>query len=368
MVRELVLHVGLMKSGTSHLQALLAAQRDTLALRGVLFPGPTWADQAAGVREFLAPGGPGPRWARLRGQILAHPGAVLVSMEFLGPAPRPAIERLLAELGHPELRVVITARDLARSLSSMWQESLQNGHSWTWEEYLDAAEAARPGERGSQAGSAGAGTHFWRRQGLARVVRNWSAVAGTDGVTVVTVPPAGSPSGVLEERFAGACGVPIETGLDLDRRNESLGLASSLALRQLNENLDARGRAYPAGAYVRKRVVAKTVLAARRAAESPLRVDPMPWMHQESTRLRAAVERAGVGVVGDLDDLVPRPVPGVGVGEVDGADVAASALAALAELVVLYADTNPRQGLAAGVHAAEAGGGDPVPFAEPPPG
>ena len=43
MAERVVVHIGLMKSGTTFLQGRLDANREQLAAQGVLFPGPTGA-------------------------------------------------------------------------------------------------------------------------------------------------------------------------------------------------------------------------------------------------------------------------------------------------------------------------------------
>jgi hypothetical protein len=53
MARRVVLHVGLMKSGTTFIQGRLNASRATLADQKVLFPGPSWARHARAVSDFM---------------------------------------------------------------------------------------------------------------------------------------------------------------------------------------------------------------------------------------------------------------------------------------------------------------------------
>ena len=147
MSERVVLHVGAMKSGTSYLQGLLYANKPALAGRGVLVPGDAWSHQVRAVRQVLAPGRhPGtPRWKALADEIRSAPGTAVVSMEYLGPAKRSAAEQIVADLGGSDVRVVFTVRDLNRSLASMWQETVQNGRSWTWDEYVADARRKRPG-------------------------------------------------------------------------------------------------------------------------------------------------------------------------------------------------------------------------------
>ena len=88
------------------------------------------------------------------------------------------------------MRVVVTARDLNRTLVSMWQETIQNGRTWTWAEYVADAEAKRPRAGAGAADRRTPGGTFWRQQDLVRMVADWSGVVGTDNVALATVPPA----------------------------------------------------------------------------------------------------------------------------------------------------------------------------------
>ena len=53
MADKVVLHVGLMKSGTTFLQRQLFAHQSTLRDRGTLVPGTKWGDQVTAVSDGL---------------------------------------------------------------------------------------------------------------------------------------------------------------------------------------------------------------------------------------------------------------------------------------------------------------------------
>ena len=225
MAERVVLHVGTMKSGTSYLQALLFAEKPRLAEAGVLVPGAVWADQARAVRQALAPrqGGSRPRWTAFVDEVRAASGTAVISMEYLGPSNPRTIATVLEALGAQDVRVVVTARDLNRTLVSMWQETIQNGRTWTWAEYVADAEAKRPRAGAGAADRRTPGGTFWRQQDLVRMVADWTGVVGDDNVVLATVPPPGAAPTVLAERFAEASGVDLDTGRDVTTANESLG-------------------------------------------------------------------------------------------------------------------------------------------------
>ena len=82
-----------------------------------------------------------------------------------------------------------------------------------------------------------------------------------------------------------------------------------------------------------KHRLAKKVLARRRAAEPPLGFEVPDWLTPLSARMVRRIGELGVRVVGDLDDLVPVPVPGVHPAEVSGDDRLDAAVAGLEGLV-----------------------------------
>jgi len=330
--RTVVLHVGLMKSGTTFVQRALFANKEALAEQGILVPGRTWGQQAGAVKGLVRRrDGDGEKWSRLTTEIASGPPRAVVSMEYLGPARDGVRRRVVESLRPARVEVVCTVRDVNRNLAAMWQETIQNGRWWTWQEYLAGAEQARP-ELGREPDSL-AGRTFWRQQDAARICRAWLAHA--DRVTVVTLPHPGAPPRELLVRFAEAAG--LDAGpLDLAQpANESIGAASALALRSFNEMLAERGLEFPAGEKLRKKVIAKEILAARRGAEPRIGLAVAPWVVEASRAMREQLAALPVDLVGSWDDLEPVPVEGVDPGDVPAEEVTQAAVAALSGIVEL---------------------------------
>lgn len=328
---QLVLHVGAMKTGTSYIQSRLFENQALLARRGILVPGDTWLDQVHAVEDVLHDGGR--RWDRLRSSIAEHPGTSVVSMEFLGPV-RPLVAKRVVEEVDADVRVVITARDLNRALVSMWQETVQNGKAWTWAQFLAGVEEDRPWHRPTASPQTASGAHFWRQQNLMRIARGWSEVVGVDRVTVVTVPhPGADRAHLLWERFTSALGTSPDGFADAVTPNDSLGVASTLVVRRLNEMLGEQGRGFPWAGRIRKRVLAKTVLADRKSEEPALGLDVAPWVREEAAEMVERLDRLGVTLVGEWADLEPVQVPGIKVEDVPESEVAEAAIAGLAGLI-----------------------------------
>ncbi|MCM0619349.1 hypothetical protein [Nocardioides bruguierae] len=322
MAERVVLHVGLMKSGTTYLQGLLERNQERLLGHGVLFPGPTWDVQARAVNDLLGlthcePGD----WARTRDALLAHPGTSLLSMEFLANLGAPGIRGLVAELAPAPVEVVITARDLGRGVPALWQESCKNRRTWTWEEYV---EGVRTGED-----RPGPGRHFWRRAAYGRIARRWATEVGADRVTVVVVPPPGAGPTALWDRFREASGLPADDWLPPARANESLGPAQALLMRRLNEGAgDLGGEQYRQ----RFKALAKHTLGEQDEA-GRIGFTVPPWLHARSREEVGTLEAAGIRVVGDLADLAPLDTPGTDPTEVPVGDVLAAGVRALDTLL-----------------------------------
>ena len=326
MSRRLLLHVGAMKSGTSFIQSrLFANKRMLLDERGILVPGMNWLSQVMAASDVLGAGEA--QWAKMAGKVNAHEGTSVISMEYLGPVRALVAQRVASSFPSHTIEVVITARDLNRSIAAMWQETVQNGRTWTFAEYLAGIEAWRPGHRDESLSAPESGRTFWRQQNLVRMARTWGAHAP---VSVVTVPPPGAPRELLWERFCSVLGTPPAGFAPARMDNESVGAASTLVIRRLNELLNAAGLSFPAGTDLRKGLLAKQVLAARKSAEPAIGLPVAPWVVSHAAHMVAALTELGVSLVGSWDDLTPVAVPGVDPDSVDPDLILDAAIAGLA--------------------------------------
>ncbi len=332
MATRLVLHVGVMKSGTTFIQRVLLANQERLKEQGILFPGRRWRRQVVAVRDLMAqvdeqgnrldPDGP---WNTMAAKIREWPGTAIMSMEYLGPRSAAQIAVVRETFPDTEIEVVLTVRDLARSITSMWTESVQNRGTKTWPGYLKALRT----------GDDPVGQAFWRQQRITTVVKRWTAVFGAEHVTVITVPPPGAPRDTLWKRFASVAGIP-EDLCDLDVvGNAALDAPSALVMRRLNERL-AESEMDPK---VYDRFV-KRGLAKNGINERPRRGPSVglnsPWVmllaKRELRELRALSPR----VVGDLAELRSRPVKGISPRKVSTEQQLEAAVDGMAALLDLW--------------------------------
>ena len=294
------LHVGTFKTGTSYLQSVLAHSKEQLTDDGVLWPGRAWADQVAATKGLLS-NRPGKvaAWDRLVDEINEWSGrSAIVSMETLSMASPRAVRRAASSLGGHQVRVVLTARDVGRVLPAQWQESVQNGKSWAYREYLEGVVNGREGDR--------AYDHFWSKHDWAHVLRTWSKVADDAGLTLVTVPASGSPRGLLWERFCQAVDLDPQKFDSSPSVNESLGAASAEVIRYVSASLDER-ETHRQTARVLKKTLAKAVLNTRKSEEPTLVLphDLEPWAVTRSRELIKDLETVDKTTIGDVEELEP---------------------------------------------------------------
>ena len=303
-------HVGAPKTGTTYLQDLLWRHRNALTGDGVLYPGnrrDVHFRAALDLREVAFAGHRDPTvagaWDQLAEQARAWQGGIAVlSHELLAAATEERALRAVASLEPAQVHIVYTARDLARQIPAMWQESVKNGRTLDFAGYLERIQ--QPGRRGRAA------QVFWRSQDAPAVLERWSAAVQADRIHLVTVPPPGAAPTLLWERFCSVIGIDSSRfDASVPRTNTSLGLAQVELVRRLNEALDDTLD------WPDYEAVVKHELAERRLAGRP----PSPpaslpgadyaWAVQRSRELVATLAAAPYDVVGSLDELVPPAQP-----------------------------------------------------------
>ena len=309
MSRVVYIHIGAPKTGTTYLQDRLDLNGHALRQHDIHFPtGPLGLQASAshfkaaldlmGMDWGGAPGHSQGHWDALMKRVRRLDGTVLVSHEILAAASSEQVERAMRDLGDCEVHVVYSARDLARQVPAVWQESIKQGRRWSFRKYLLELQQ-RPD------------VNFWKSQSLPGVLSRWSAGLTPDRVHLITVPKPDAPSGLLWERFCGVVGIkPDWARQDSTRVNPSMGVAETALVRRLNKRL--RG-----GEVSREdhRVLVKEMLVQRnlanrvdrRKATLPPRL--YPWACGVVDEWVDWVEGAGIDVVGDLDELYPTPLP-----------------------------------------------------------
>lgn len=314
MSRTVFMHVGVAKTGTTYLQRVLHAHRDQLRGAGLLYPGMRAGDQfiaSIDLREqqqskfahLKATG----TWDRIAAEARAFDGDAIISHETFARCSTPQIKRVMASVGG-QLHVVLTVRDLGRQVPAVWQETLKNNASTSYDEFLRDIFV-----------NVDAGGHkfFWKPQDVRKVVRRWGRHVGIENVTVVTVPPSGAPRDELWNRFGQAIQLPdVPIELPSSAANSSLGPAEAELLRYVNAALP---ETFPWARYSR---VVKRQFAEQRLARRDVNriVVPPPWhdaVQERSEDMIGYLRRAGCRIIGDLADLTPVLPPA---GDASGPD------------------------------------------------
>jgi hypothetical protein len=337
-------HVGLPKTGTTYIQSSLWASRSRLAGSGWLVPGEKRVSGWRAASDLLGrrpKGAEAPQvsgaWEALVEAIGGWDGhRAIFSEELLVVAGKAHLRRLVKALQPADVHVVVTVRDLARVLPSVWQQEVKKGRTWTWEEFIAAV-------RNADDGPATAAAAFWMRFDLPRILQRWEGLVPPDHIHVALVPPAGSPDTILLHRFAEAVGIDPELleepPAEEARQNSALGVAEVEALRRLNVGLAGQLNERQYARSVVQTVI--PVLQRPRATSRPLRLpaEQQPWVDEQSQRLIEYLRSSGFHVVGPLEDLAGSgSTPGASnPGDVQEAELVDPMTAALVGVCTKYA-------------------------------
>lgn len=306
---KVFLHIGLHKTGTTFLQNLFRANTAGLAAQGVYFP---WGDdepsQTHAVWDLQGRRPRGAKDPRIAGQwqflvdrinSSEHPTA-LVSEERISISPLKQARAAVEPFKESEVHVIVTARDLARIAVSSWQEDVKNDRNDTWQEYFDAMRDPEAAVRNPARG-------FWMREDLLRILQTWEAVVAADRMHVVTVPPSGSDPGLLTERFASVVGFdPALLTEEPHWNNETVGVAGIEVVRRLNQRLGGRLN-QPQYDMLVKRTIVQMLATRTETVRFGIPADDMDWVMAKSQEWIDTIGARGYHVVGDLEDLRPRP-------------------------------------------------------------
>lgn len=316
MAERVVLHVGTMKSGTTYLQDVLTS--GALDDAGAFYAGGTFGVQTKAVRNLLRPEAQRKRgpWRSLAAEARATSGVAVVSQEFLSFAGRPRVAEVVGSFGDVPVDVVLTVRDQHGAIPAQWQSFTRNRGADDFATYV--ARLRRGARRRTGANPSKAVRSFRRAQNVAGIVDRWST-EGVRSVTVVVVPPPGSPTAELWHRFCRAADLPAtDVGQAGRRSNESLGYASCEALRLVNAHVGALDQAR----YKRARTAVIDALLPLRPDEGrpgldragaelacALNADLHRVLAREDVRLVGSPEELPTDVASGLPEVVAPPEP-----------------------------------------------------------
>ncbi|MDQ4086192.1 MAG: sulfotransferase [Actinomycetota bacterium] len=305
--RPVYLHLGAPKTGTTYLQAMLGAHRDRLLDDGCYYPATgTSAHHVeardlrdARPRRYVHPSGPG-SWDRLVRNVhdWQGQGIALISSELLVFTKPDQVERALRSLQPAEVHLVVTVRDLVRQIPAVWQETVKNGSTKGYDEFVRrlVEDEEGNGPRG-----------LWNAQDPVRILDRWGQGIPPERVHLVTVPPPGSDPRLLWNRFAQVIGVDPENYPPVPQpANTSLGAAETEVVRRINAQVEKAS--WPFYSKHIKNGIAQGVLAGRSGGPRLLLPEEvLPLVERRTKRINETLAGRGYDIVGSLDDLLPGP-------------------------------------------------------------
>ena len=189
----------------------------------------------------------------------------------------------------------MTARDLARAVSSAWQEQLKFA-------VRTPLEHVGPKPRHE---------FGWLTLDPRGQLKRWGSTLPPGQVHLVTVPRSPASPHELWDRFARACSLDVP-GLDLTdpTPNESLGVAAAELLRRVNQHLGEPFSDNREHARWLRDVLAHRVLVPLGSEPLGITDDQFERWSRRSEEAIDELDRAGYDVQGDLEDLRASRSPG----------------------------------------------------------
>ena len=286
--------------------------RSWLSSRGILLPGYSHQDHSRASRDLRGarraasdPADPWTgEWDVLTRQALRGRRSAVISDELLAVCTAEQADRAVRSLFPAEVHVVLTVRDFATLLPAEWQEKVKCRGTARWEEWLDRViDTGSAKDRRRQA-------WFWNAHDTLAILDAWSQHIPPDHVHVITMP-RGGPASLLWTRFASVLGIdPGGADLSRARANSSLGLREAEFLRRMNEALPVVGRVWLYSINIKGIVEQVVVWGRRRSGRVALPAGRQAWAREQAEHLVRGLRDSKYHVVGELGELLPRPVTG----------------------------------------------------------
>ncbi|HQR80156.1 MAG TPA: hypothetical protein PLT68_08055, partial [Actinomycetota bacterium] len=310
---ELLLHVGVHKTGTTALQVALADARPDLAAHQVRYPGSDTFQHRAifagagtvyGWQDRGAQAVPRRHWDEMVAQA-RYDGRTVISSEFLDDVDPATARRLIDDLGGPgRVRVVITLRSIGAILPSAWQQRLKAGLTTGYNQFLHLVFAS---ERTPKA------ERFWYRHDQVVQVQRWADIVGPERTYAVVIPDGDRRA--IFTAFEGLLDLP--DGLLADRRitvhNRSMTAQEAEFVRRLNKEVASELTWDQYTRTVRRGLILNMV-EKRRPEPDEARIETPDWAADKAQEygsgFAAGIAASGVNVIGDPQDLARRPRAG----------------------------------------------------------
>jgi hypothetical protein len=236
-------------------------------------------------------------WKRLVSEVrTAKEPRVFVSSEFFAGADDAQIARIISELGEDRVHVALTLRPVSRILASRWQQNVQEGARYSFDQWLHWV-FEQPDE--------GKGAIFWSRQRHDRLAARWASVVGPERLSVVMVDEQNKSA--IYQAFEAL--LNLQTGTlkpQNDTANRSMTTEEIELIRALNERFAEAGITRPLLYKMITRGSALYMKGRTAGPEEPKQVTPS-WAIKRADAIgwesAATIRALGVQVIGNLDAL-----------------------------------------------------------------
>ncbi len=310
---EVLLHVGLHKTGTTALQVALADARGSLEDHGVRYPGKglyhhkailAGADRPYGWRENGARITPKKHWKKMLKEA-DYSGRTIISSEFLDDISPEICARVVDDLGGPaRVSVVVTLRSIGAILPSAWQQGLKAGVTTPYNSWLKVMFDEDQIPRAQR---------FWFRHDQVEQVQRWADIVGADRTYAVIIPDGDRTA--IFTAFEGLLDLPSGYLATREQiiQNRSMTTPEAEFVRRLNKELAGQMSWDEYTVMVRRAMILNMVEKRRPAADEP-RIETPQWAADKAQeygqRFAKGIAESGVQVIGDPADLALRPRSG----------------------------------------------------------
>ena len=306
--KQLILHVGFHKSGTSALQESFSVQRAELASSGILYPNIgrkahhriAWAltQKPWGWKSRGGETTPFKYFTKMARLIKnSKSEKVLLSSEFFSELTKEQIQKLAGAVKGREVKIVFTLRPLVKVLSSSYQQYLKYGIKADYSQWLHSVL--------DEPGVSKITPSFWKRHMHGEVVKRWVDTFGPSAITLVIADETrpeflfsevnqilGLPSDFLKPQPTGS--------------NRSLSIEEISLLLQLNnifprERDWSEYRIFVRNGYIRR--LTDFVPMSAKAGKLPTPTWAIEAANKISLDSKRIIEQLGINVKGNLQRL-----------------------------------------------------------------
>lgn len=311
-------HIGLAKTGTTSLQHAAHAARARMLSQGVRCPGKRVNHNAevSGLMGRRIPwAGPGAPvqsrrpWDKMMEEVAADDvNRIFISHEFASSADSATAKRFIDSLG-PRAHIVVTLRGLGDLLASSWQQYVQAGMTFAFDDWLELVLGERADPTVSRS--------FHQRKDHAALIDRWSSLVGAENVTVIVVDKSHPQR--LAQAFEGLLGLKEGTIAEAPTRayssNRTMTWPEAELVREFNTKYKMNEISWSEHVEFVRHGAVKRLLNNRMPPAGEPSIPVPPWAinraNEISAESAAKIADSGVRIVGDLNSLqtpVKEPV------------------------------------------------------------